>query len=394
MINLGLTPAERAIFEQTLIQSHRIRVRALILDRNEKATDKLTGLLSGAVQIDAKADVTRSLTLSLAEPRRILRFEPNSPSSGALYADNSIAVSYGVWVSALAQWVDVPVFWGPLTMLERAGGEVRIEAQGKERLMLAPHYAGRGYTVPGKTRIDDAVTRVARESGEARISLPDLPLRLPRPRVVGPESEPWKVIKGGESNSKGDPIPGLLDRGARNLVPFYDGAGYLTTYDRLSSSIFTFREGDEQTERRGHLLDEPTIRYDTGEFRNTVIVRGGKRKKKPRAEGRASLPGAHPLSPAALARNGSPRYLIEFVDADGLKTDALCTARARELLDVLSREGVSAAFNSLPVPHLEEGDTVTVRTDAYSIDFPLSEATIPLTPTDSMAVGGTKPVRR
>jgi hypothetical protein len=388
MIDLALTPNQREAFEASLLDSHRIRIGLSIHDQDEREIDTIRGkLLSGSVQVDAAGEVTRSLALELLDEERSMRFEPNSPADGALYVDRFIGVTYGVEVVALERWVDVPVFFGPLTKVDRRGPIVRVEAQGKERLLLAPHYATQGYSVRKRTRVDDAIRQVAGKAGEEKFALPDMGVRLRRARGVGPESEPWKVIKGGEVTAKGKTLPGLIDSAASsNLVPFYDGRGYLTARRRDAPTVFTFK-GDA-------LLDEPTVEYDVSAFRNTVIVRGGKKGKKGRAGGRASLPGAHPLSPRSLARHGDPRYLTEFVEADGLKTDQKCRRRAEELLAKLSTEGVKASFNCLPVPHLEENDEVTLRTPEASVTFSVREMTIPLTASTSMSVGTTKPIRR
>jgi hypothetical protein len=125
-----------------------------------------------------------------------------------------------------------------------------------------------------------------------------------------------------------------------------------------------------------------------------VVVEGGRRKKRKKARARVALPPNHPLSPQSLARNGEPREITEFIDREGLKTDQACRRFGEKELDRLSREGVSAAFNSLPVPHLEEDDQVSIRTSEGAIPFPLEQMTIPLTAADSMAVNGMKVVRR
>lgn len=399
MIDLSLTAAERRAYEATLTRSHRIRTTLGLLNRNEEPLGAVGGrLASGSVTIDATQDVTRSLDIEIVDPNHAIRFEPESPNAGALYVDRFITATYGVYVPdlvaqeydlALGFWVDAPVFWGPVTYFERTGAVARVEAQGKERLMLDPHYAARGYTVRKRTRVDDAIRRVAGRAGETRFALPDLSQRLKRSRVVGSASEPWKVIKGGEENAKGKLLSGLIDRAGGDRDVGYDGLGRLVAPGRGTSSVFTFTDGED-----GHLVGPPTIRYDVETFRNTVILRGGRRKKRKRAGARVSLPAAHPLSPQSLSRNGAPRYLVEHVDVEGLKTDAGCKRRARQILDRVASQGVEAAFNSLPVPHLEERDQVTLKTSEFAISFPISSMTIPLIATDSMAVGATKPVNR
>ena len=280
----------------------------------------------------------------------------------------------------------MPVFCGPVTLFEREGAVAKVEAQGKERLMLEPHFVGRGYSIRKHTRVDAAIRRVASEVGEERLALPSLPQKLNRARVVAPDSAPWLVIKGGEENAKGKTLPGLLDRAGKDLVPFYDARGRLAARPRSQSVGFTFQES-------AHLTSQPQIQFDLESFRNTVIVRGGKRKKRKSASARLSLPASHPLSPAALARNGKPRFLIEFLDVDGAKTDRACRKRAQKELGRLAHEGVTASFTCLPVPHIDETDLLAVETDEYRVTFPAGQMTLPLTPAE-MSIGATRPVHR
>lgn len=393
MIALPLTPTERAAFERTLATSHRMRATLRLWNRNEQPLGIVggteAGLVSGSVTIDSTAEIRRSLSVRVLDPHRRLRVEPDSPSAGAVHADRFISAERGVYVAELGEWIDVPVFMGPVTLVQREGAEATIEAQGKEALMLAPHLAVRGYTLRRGTRVDDAIKAVARAAGERRFALPDLPAKLRRGRAVGPQSEPWKVIRGGEESAKGKVLPGLIDRGGSDFEPYYNGRGELTARRRGGSSRFTFTTGDG-----GTVTGEPQFRYDVQAFRNAVLVIGGRRKKRPRARAFVALGASHPLSPSALARNGEPRYLVEVVEADGLKTDRACEQRGRVTLDRVAREGVSAAFECLPVPHLEEDDEVTLRTDELSVSFPIEQMTIPLTATESMSVGALKRVPR
>lgn len=396
MINLGLDSAERAALTAQLATSHRMRVSLRILDHNEVPISSLQAqILSGSVSVDAGADVTRSLDVTLLDPEHKLRFDPASPAAAAIYADNFIAVTRGTYIESLNRWIDVPVFWGPVTGFRRKGAEVVLEAQGKEVLLLDPHHATKGYTLPKGMRLDDVIRNVAARQGETRFNIPDLPTRLTRGRIVEPESEPWKVLRGGDElvhfqqpkgrkkkkKKKAGKPPGGLVGTAEGYDCFYDGLGRLTVRRISRNSIFTFGEN--------HLLTEvPEIIYETGEFGNYVVVHGGRAKGSKRsAWGTASLPPSNPLSPTALARNGKPRYMTMFVEADSLKTAKACRNRAALDLGRFSMEGVSGEFPSLPVPFLEENDAITLRTDDVNITFPLRQFTIPLTHDAAMSVG-------
>lgn len=423
MIHLGLTSDEARAFGATLTQSHKIRLDVALLDQDENEISNLSApinrVLTGAVQVDSTAAITRSLSLTLLDPRHKLRFEANSPAHGSIYADRFVAVRYEVYVPAtltdsqgetitgIGDWVSVPVFWGPLSNYERNGAEVSIEAQGKESLMLNPYFATQPYTVHKGTRLDDAIQDIAGRAGETRFSLPDLPDKLGRARVVHSNAEPWlaltnsKTVSGvvssksvrGHVTSGRDKgavsftnelgkVPGLIDTIAGHYGGFYDGRGRLCVRKLNRQSVHTFTDGRDLIAG-----SPPQVSYDITAFRNYVRVTGGKPKGKPSAVGHAALPPANPLSPDALARNGKNRYMTEFITADNLKTDDECEAHAHEVLERLAMQGVDISFTCLPLPMLEENDVVTLRTEDFTYDFQVKSFSIPLTSDTAMTIG-------
>lgn len=389
MIDLPLTSAQESLFLETLLDSHRIRIQVNVHDRNEKIIASLTApaskLIGGSIQVDADADISRSLNLQLTDPTFSLTFDANSPAAGALYADRFVSVRYEVYVPTL-DWVSVPVFMGPLTKFERQGATVGIEALGKESLALAPAYATKPYPIPKGTRVDNAIKKVMNRIGESSYDIPSLPQRLPSTRSVTPDSEPWKVIRGGEQDAKGRLIPGIITHTRSNYQVFYNGRGELSVRKVNKSSIFTFSESS--------IITQPVLSYDLGEFRNNVVVTGAKPKGGQRAiRASESLQASSPLSPTALGRNGKPRYMTEFIDAPNLKTKTQVRARARRVLNAKSTQGVEASFDALPIPHLEEGDLITVQTDEFTVDFPLKRFTLPLVPNSPMSIGTNRRVK-
>lgn len=417
MLHLPIHTRLREALWDTLLDSHRIRTKIHIHDSDEKRVssfdfDHGSRLVSGAVQVDSTADVTRSLSLETLDPKHRLIFTPNSPAHGAIFSGYFLSAEYSVYVPPFnlfprsdlypapdlypgdptpgdaGIWVDIPVFWGPLTKFSSAGALVTLEAQGKEALALAPNYANQGYTLHHHDHTDDAIKQVLRRIGERRFDIPDLPWRLKHNRGVHPTSEPWKVVKGGEEDSNGKPIAGLIERtGKHPHHIYYDAAGQVRVKPLNKEPVFTF---DSSTM---HTL--PELTYDALDFANTIVVRGGKPhgKGKKRAYARVTLPAHHPLSPQAMARNGEPRYITKFVDAPNLKTDRDCRQRGHHLLQHHSEIGVEASFDCLPIPMFEELDEVKIETDLFAIRFPLKQFTIPLTADQPMTIGETKRVR-
>lgn len=251
---------------------------------------------------------------------------------------------------------------------------------------MDPHFASDSYTLNKHMHTDDAMQEVLRRVGERRFRLPDLPYRIGTDISVHPQDQPWKVINGGARDSKGKHVPGLVHRtGKHPHHAFYDAHGYFTVKRVNKEPAYRFYETS--------ILSHPDVTYDSTTFINHVIVHGakaqGKGKKPVKAE--ISLPRHNPLSPWRLARNGKPRYLTLETSADNLKTDKECRQRAHHLLNHHSQVGVNISFDCLPIPTLEPGDVIRVKTEAggagFEIHAPLKTFTIPLTSSDPMSIG-------
>lgn len=388
MIDLNLSPTAQDAYEAALLESHRIRITVTIRDRNERRVANLQApkVLTGAVHVDTDADVSRSLSLSLLDPQHKLQFDGDNPANGAVYADNFVSIEYGVWVSDISRWVDVPVFFGPLTAFSRTGPEVTLEAQGKETLGLDPHLAVNGYTIPKGTTVAKAIRGVMGRLGEQSFALGMISGRLHKHRTVTRGESPWMVCVGGSQDANGHPKPSLMSKAGGHFLLFYDGRGKLTAKRRSASSKWTFN-GRQLTSR-------PSFSYDIMEVRNHVVVTGGTPEHSKRHyRGSATLPAAHPLSATSLARRGKKRYLVTFFTSDSLKSDAACRAKAQEILSAHTHQGVEASFECLPIPHLEELDSVTLKIDGYSVTFPVRSFSIPLTSDSAMTVGFTRQVK-
>jgi hypothetical protein len=406
VLDLALSPADRATLLACLRGAQgpiRRRIGIHILDKREKVIESLdvpaSRMVTGAVTVDATATVTRSLAMTFVDPLRRLGFDAASPGKGAIFADNMIAVRYAVEVDPLG-WIEIPVFWGPVTTFERDAASVTIEAQGKEALALDPHFATQGYTIAKGRRVDNAIRDVMDRMGETRYHMPDLSARLAARRAIQADDEPWDIVKfGWASQKKVYHGKGKKRRGkkvdveynglvkiAGHYYPFYNGRGQLTVRRRTTLPMLTFQEGRD-------LLTVPTVKFDALAARNHVVVTGatvtvGKKHVQRRAS--ATLPPGHPLSPYAIGRNGKARYMSEFVDAPTIKTQAAAVAAAKQILAVKSAEGLDLSFDSLPFPMLEELDYVTVQTGDYSLAIPLETFTIPLDGSSNMTIGYTK----
>ena len=283
-------------------------------------------------------------------------------------------------VTTAADWVDVPVFWGPITTLERDGDQVSIGGSGKEVLGLAPAMLWNPLTLRKGTVRTTAIRRVLQAIGEARFDLPELANRISNTWSLDRHAEPWKYAVR------------LAKYADRQL--FYDGLGRAKMRRYPQNRAWLFRGGPG-----GTLLSKPKISYDIADARNTVEVLGGTPKgKKKKIRATAQPNPSNPLSAWTLRRNGKRRYLVEVVENDVTK-QSTATHIADRTLDGLLTATVSFEFETLPIPHLEEGDRVAVLvSDTYATgparllvgshyEFSLQRFTLPLTSGESMSIG-------
>lgn len=360
MQNLGLTVEERATFEAALRASHQRRIAVAVTDLSGVTLATITPvLLDGQVVVDYDAEVTRSVSLSFLDPAHALSFDTNSPDDGALYADRMLRVTYSVYVEALSRWVDVVVFHGPVTKVDRAGDVVNVEGQGKESLARGALW--NTLTLKKGTRFTDGIkTLLVNRAGETDYSIGTLSTKLPSTRSISRYDELWAAAQ---------KLASSVDRQL-----FYDGTGRLLLRERPATPVYTFRDG-----QGGDVVAGVQVSYTLDEVKNTVVVKGGKPKgAKKRVYAEAVAPADSPLSPKRLGRPGAPRYLVEVMEDTAIRSKTAAAKKARKLLDDKIREVVDVTFDSLPIPHLDPGDLVAITTDDFSTTFRLLRFTIPL----------------
>lgn len=363
MIPIGLSASDLRTLNATLATHHEIRVRVQVLTLSgAHSVDLSAMLLDGQINVDATADVTRTASLSLLDPTRSLSIDSSGPADAAIFMDRMVRVTYGVAVAGA--WVDVPVFTGPVTKLTRTGSVLAVEASGLESLALSP--AWRPLNLRKGTRKTDAIRLILSErAGESVFSVPSLSARLPKTLSLGQQDVPWTVARS------------LASSLGRQL--FYDGAGVCRLRSWPNTPLFTF--GGEQLTSPLQLAYSPATA-------NAVQVLGATPNgaKSPIAY-TSVAPANHPLSPWALARNGVPHYIGNFVQDDSVRSVAEAKALADHVLAQSLIEAVDASFDALPTPHLEPGDLVAAHTDEGHVTFRLQRYSLPLTTSGTMSVG-------
>jgi hypothetical protein len=373
-------------FHRALADSHRLRVRVQVLDLMHDVLNDLTDYLEdGQVNIDADGEITRNLTLSFLDRKGAVDFDSDSPADGALYLNRMLRVIYSVYVDALTEWVDVPIFTGPVTKVDRAGQYVNVECQGKEILSLGGERgaAWEPLTVKKGVAKVDAIRRIMRErGGEHRFDLPDLVEKLPKRVSLGRESSAWEAAQ---------KIAESIGEGGRHL--FYDGRGELRLRRFPGNPVFTFRDGPG-----GMVLTDPQVAFSTDGVRNAVWIKGGTPKSKkdddeetPKKEKERGVrhleaaPRAHPLSPWRLGRDDHPRYLLEVVENDKIRSKKAARELADRLLKKRLRSVVDVTFDALPLPTIEPEDEIRVEPLGQVVR--LNQASLPLKHDGVMSVG-------
>lgn len=363
MQKLGLTRAQLAAYHDTLRSSHTRSVEVEVLNLDGQEVARLAPrLLDGQVTVDLDAEVTRTLTLSLLDPNHKLDFDSDSPDDGALYADRMLRVTYTVRVPGVGL-VDCVVFTGPIIKLDRNADVVSVEAHGKERMALGELW--RPLNIKKGTKKTEAVRTILERTGERRFAFPDLKTRIPTRRSLDRFTPGWThARKIAES---------------MNLQLYYPGNGVCVLRDWPSKVMYTFSTGNG-----GDVLSDIAISNNMDDFKNVVLAVGAKPKgSKHRVRYAAVASGI--LAPGRMGRNGQPRYMVEQIEDDNLRSVAECKRRAERVLEDRLAQMVEVTFDALPIPHLDPGDKVRVKTtgdgggqDGDVVTFRLRRFTIPL----------------
>lgn len=380
MLNIGLTAAQQKQFHDLLASHHSIYIRIQVLSlEHDYLSDISARLVDGQVTVDSTAEISRSLSLDLLDPHNTLHLDSDSPSNGALFADRMMRIIYVVLTPDGKKSYSTPVFTGPITKLERTGALLAVEAQGKDVLGMTGVW--RAKTFKKGVQVTDVIRYILKDiMGETKLQIPNLKDKTARNISLGPDTVPWST--------------------ARNLASslgyqlFYDGRGVARMRKKPSKSVFTFRSG-----KGGTVLTSPDAGFTMEGVINAVEVVGakpkGKGKKKVRA--RVVAPRSHPLSPWKLGRNGTPRYLVLRHEDDSLKTASQCKKVAKEKLRRGLLQSVEVAYDTLVIPHLEEGDVVRLQTEEFAAQHNLPKFAIPLTANGVSTIGyvrNVKPNRR
>lgn len=375
MLTLGLSAAEQRAFHETLASSHSIAVLVHVLDLNHNVIGEVSSrLIGGQVNVDVSGDTaSRSASVTFSDPDRTMNFDADSPDASSLYLNRMLRIHYCVTGPLLTGWVTVPIFTGPITGVSRDDSEVSVECQGKEILSQGIAYTPHTYAKGWLRTI--LIKEIMIRAGETKFGLDSFSAKTASPVSLGGASIPWHWASS-------------LARGIGAQL-FYDGRGVLRMRKYPSATQFTFRSGDG-----GTLVGSPSLAYSLADVKNIVRVRGGiPAGAKKAVTYEAVAPRTHPLSPWRLGRAGQPRYLLEEIEDDTIKSVGDARYVATTKLDQLMMQSTEVAFDALPIPHLEPGDLIRLQTSEFSTAVRANSFAIPLTVGDTMTVGYLKRLR-
>lgn len=354
MDRLGLDHDDLRTYQQALTFTYERRIEVRVLDLQGNQLRSLTPeIIDGQVTIDVSQSPSRILTLSFLDPNRAFAFEPDSPGP-ALWRNRLVRVHYSVRVTDLGQWVDVPVFTGPVWDFSRQGALVNITAHGMERLALGQAWTPKHYKAKS-LRTDALKDLMSRYAGDDCHAIPDLSFKLPKEFAVGKMSIPWH---------KAQHLAHSMNR-----YLFYDGHGTLHLRHYNDRPVFTFDK---------ELLSVPLFARTKEPIINTVEVVGAKPKgQKKRVRDVAYATGW--LSPSAMGRNPSSLHEVQQIQNDHIRSKREAKNVAERHIKHHQQQRVDISFDSLPIPHLEEHDRVRVTsTDVGPVNLRMRTWTIPL----------------
>jgi hypothetical protein len=308
-------------------------------------------------------DVTRMLDVHFLDEKNRLGFEPDDPSDAPLHRSRLIRVKDCRYIPELTDWVEWPVFTGPIIDFERTGSDVNLTCHGMEEQAFGAVW--QTIHCPKKSKITTAIRKLLAAAGDVNANVPDLKRTFPKDHTIHPLDSIWPHVQ----------------HMARSLdhYAFYDGAGRFQMRPHNQRHVYRFEKA---------ITGPVGVKRQTEGFINTVVVLGPKPHgpKKRRIRGVATLEGS--LSPSALSRNGVPLHVVQHEDRDFevtvrrknkegkghhkvthvmhyLKGSKQAEQIAERILLEHATTRTDLQFDAMPNPFHEEYDMVGVTDDAF-----------------------------
>lgn len=377
----GMNAAARRRRAAVLAAPHWRRVRVHLLTLEGRRVADLSGhLVDGQVDFDAhRLDSIRSATVTLWDPGARLGLDSADPGVALPMPTRMMRIFDDVraWDDPPGEWIETPVFTGPVVKPARDGARLTVECAGKEMLMA--HAVNGGKTWPKGTSARDVLTSLILLGGEHRTeySIPASRARLPRNLTIGPFTDLWRTAKN-------------LAYYEMGMDLYYTGWGSLLARAWQTKPVHTFRPGEG-----GGMTVDPQASLDVWEdFHNRWVVElPGKGDKDQAPYGYAVIPKGDPRSPWALGRHGVPIAYDDISQSQTSQTLAQARVEARELMAAAESTNLHVEWDGPHQPHLEPYDLVRVETDTWGREQRLLKSSLPLV-SGVQHFGGTRAVSR
>lgn len=357
----SLTKAERTEYDATVSTSHHRFLELEVYRRRDgKAILSLTNrFMGGAVHGDLDRDVVTYLECDVLDDDFALDW------SNGEHRKFEVRVIDGRFVPALDEWVEEPVFHGPLWDFQRSGSGVHLVAEGPE--MNAMGSVRQADHWPAKTRATVVLKNLLRAAGAeaSDLRIPTLRATLPRDVTVG-----VKLGKDNKKTKKDERRKVRQFRVSRDDAYWTEAAEIAEALDRdlFGDNVGRFVLRKPKTRPSVRLTErtilEPVIvkRGDEGEVTNTWIVKGANPKgPKKRPVRTVELPKRHPSSSYSLRWNGTLRKIIETIENPNVKTVKQALQLGRRKRDRAARELVTYSVQALPVePYVRPNTLMSV----------------------------------
>lgn len=356
------TPVPASVYYEALTHTHHRRVRVRVMDLDHGRTAWLPEITAGLVTINTtNREASRVADVTLFDPSQSIGWEPNSAAAMPQHLKRMIQIVDERSIDGYG-WVGCPTFTGPISEFDRSGADVRLVAEGKDRLALRSF--GRAHHWKKGRKITDIIREILLLSGEkaSRIHVPDLNNTLHAP--------------GGFSVSVTDrPLVAARRLAARagDRVVFYDGRGHVVMRRRPEAPALPRLD-------ENWLMGPVRIDRRKLEFKNGWKVLGvNPPGEEPRVtSGLIGLPKNNPISAYALRRNGKWGWEIRTVETQ-VKTNEKARRIAFRMRDEQVKQSADVSLDILPLPNIEEYDLLrAVDPLTGHVDVRVQQATIPL----------------
>jgi hypothetical protein len=446
MYPLPLTRAERRAFNAALVSSTRtLRFRARLYGKNDKPLGIEFPIAEGEVVGELSRDApNRTAHVTLHDPGHRLhedRFRARIWSS-------NLRIDYGVWVRSddvpTGWWVDVPIFYGPITSAERDGLVVEVDAADKMANHLPPAVMVRPMSFRKHVAIHKLLRHFFHERGESRRRIPKTNRKLKKPRAYGLGAVPWRMamslvdeLEDRQLYFRGDGVLSLrrlsdhvawtftsgtngtvidyksgasrervrnmwIVRGRKKIkVPATNttrttkkeavGATNITVANNkgfASGRKIVIGTGSNKQTREITSVASNTIHFTkkalTRKIHEGIKVSVHYRQERTRTViGKARLRDGHPFSAASLSNGKRP--LVSIVDRKGVHKQKEAQQKANRMAR-LAKVGLHAnlTVTCLTIPHLELGDVVLFKFPGINQRARVRKLSIPLNYGDSM----------